>query len=319
MTARILDGAAIARQIREEVKAEALAFVNSGGLKPGLGALLVGDDPASHIYVASKTKACEELGLFHATERLPSSATTEEVLAVVDKHDGGARCRQVPRSPQSLEPLLSHPLRGEPLQPLGAPPSRRPGLRLNGEPEAGREPDGAEDPEEILANAVPRRPDRPDHSGVNVLPSPEGIAPFVTDRVVGDGVDGEVPPGQVFVERGAEGNDCVTAIGLDVAAEGGHLVKMPAPVEHADRPVADAHRNGVRKEPEHHLRWRRGHEVHVALALAEERVAQRPAHRPGLVTGGLEGGRNLHHLLRQVHPGRECPGLSHRGRCLRSR
>jgi methylenetetrahydrofolate dehydrogenase (NADP+)/methenyltetrahydrofolate cyclohydrolase len=85
MTARILDGAAIARQIREEVRTEALAFVNAGGRKPGLGALLVGDDPASHIYVASKTKACEELGLHHVTERLAASATTEEVLAVVER------------------------------------------------------------------------------------------------------------------------------------------------------------------------------------------------------------------------------------------
>ena len=76
MTARILDGAAIARQIREEVKGEALAFVQQGGPRPGLGALLVGDDPASHIYVSSKTKACEELGLHHLTERLPATVTT---------------------------------------------------------------------------------------------------------------------------------------------------------------------------------------------------------------------------------------------------
>jgi len=85
MTARILDGAAIARQIREEVKAEALAFVQGGGVRPGLGALLVGDDPASHIYVASKTKACEELGLHRVTERLPATVTTDDVLRVVER------------------------------------------------------------------------------------------------------------------------------------------------------------------------------------------------------------------------------------------
>jgi methylenetetrahydrofolate dehydrogenase (NADP+)/methenyltetrahydrofolate cyclohydrolase len=85
MTARILDGAAIARQIREEVRMEALAFVTAGGRPPGLGALLVGDDPASAIYVASKTKACEELGLHHVTHRLAAVATTEEVLAVVEE------------------------------------------------------------------------------------------------------------------------------------------------------------------------------------------------------------------------------------------
>ena len=85
MTARILDGAAIARQIREEVKAEALAFFQGGGARPGLGALLAGDDPASHIYVSSKTKACEELGLHHVTERLPATVSTDDVLRVVEK------------------------------------------------------------------------------------------------------------------------------------------------------------------------------------------------------------------------------------------
>jgi methylenetetrahydrofolate dehydrogenase (NADP+)/methenyltetrahydrofolate cyclohydrolase len=85
MTARTLDGAAIARQIREEVKTEALALVQSGGARPGLGALLVGDDPASQIYVSSKTRACEELGLHHVTERLPATATTDEVLRVVER------------------------------------------------------------------------------------------------------------------------------------------------------------------------------------------------------------------------------------------
>lgn len=85
MTARILDGAAIARQIRDEVRTEALAFVQAGGIRPGLGALLVGDDPASHIYVSSKTKACEELGLHHVTERLPGTVSTDDVLRVVDR------------------------------------------------------------------------------------------------------------------------------------------------------------------------------------------------------------------------------------------
>ncbi|MEO8359641.1 MAG: bifunctional methylenetetrahydrofolate dehydrogenase/methenyltetrahydrofolate cyclohydrolase FolD [Vicinamibacteria bacterium] len=85
MTARILDGASIARQIRAEVRMETLTFVDGGGRRPGLAALLVGDDPASHIYVSSKTKACEELGLHHVTERLPATATTDEVLAVVQR------------------------------------------------------------------------------------------------------------------------------------------------------------------------------------------------------------------------------------------
>jgi methylenetetrahydrofolate dehydrogenase (NADP+)/methenyltetrahydrofolate cyclohydrolase len=84
MEARRLDGAATARAIREELKAEASALT-AQGRRPGLGVLLVGDDPASAVYVNSKTRACEELGLFHETRRLPASTSTEEVLAHVEE------------------------------------------------------------------------------------------------------------------------------------------------------------------------------------------------------------------------------------------
>src|SRR6185436_11263009 len=55
--------------------------------KPGLGVLLVGDDPASAVYVRSKTRACEELGLHHETAALPASASTLEVMARVDDYN----------------------------------------------------------------------------------------------------------------------------------------------------------------------------------------------------------------------------------------
>src|SRR5262245_55900675 len=85
MTARILDGASVARTIREEVKVGVEGLIRVGATKPGLGVLLVGDDPASHIYVASKTKACEELGMHHVTERLPATTTTADVLGIVER------------------------------------------------------------------------------------------------------------------------------------------------------------------------------------------------------------------------------------------
>jgi methylenetetrahydrofolate dehydrogenase (NADP+)/methenyltetrahydrofolate cyclohydrolase len=53
------------------------------GHRPGLGALLVGDDPASHLYVSSKTRACEEIGIHHVTKRLSAASSTDDVLAVV--------------------------------------------------------------------------------------------------------------------------------------------------------------------------------------------------------------------------------------------
>jgi methylenetetrahydrofolate dehydrogenase (NADP+)/methenyltetrahydrofolate cyclohydrolase len=84
MAARRLDGAATARAIREELKEEAAALARQGR-RPGLGVLLVGDDPASAVYVRSKTRACEELGLFHETTLLAAHATTAEVLAHVEE------------------------------------------------------------------------------------------------------------------------------------------------------------------------------------------------------------------------------------------
>jgi methylenetetrahydrofolate dehydrogenase (NADP+) / methenyltetrahydrofolate cyclohydrolase len=86
MTARKLDGAATARAIREELKEQASALALEDR-RPGLGVLLVGDDPASAVYVKSKTRACDELGLFHETHRLPASSTTAEVLAQVEDYN----------------------------------------------------------------------------------------------------------------------------------------------------------------------------------------------------------------------------------------
>jgi methylenetetrahydrofolate dehydrogenase (NADP+) / methenyltetrahydrofolate cyclohydrolase len=86
MTARRLDGAATARAMREEQAREAAELVRAGR-RPGLGVLLAGDDPASAVYVDSKTRACEEAGLYHDTRRLPGSAGTAEVLAEVEAYN----------------------------------------------------------------------------------------------------------------------------------------------------------------------------------------------------------------------------------------
>jgi methylenetetrahydrofolate dehydrogenase (NADP+) / methenyltetrahydrofolate cyclohydrolase len=82
VSARRLDGAAAARAMREELRPEVEALT-AEGRRPGLGVLLVGDDPASAVYVRSKTRACEELGIYHDTVRLPASASSAEVEAAV--------------------------------------------------------------------------------------------------------------------------------------------------------------------------------------------------------------------------------------------
>jgi methylenetetrahydrofolate dehydrogenase (NADP+)/methenyltetrahydrofolate cyclohydrolase len=81
-----LDGAAVARAIREELRPD-VEELAARGARPGLGVLLVGDDPASAVYVRSKTRACEDLGIASETLRLPAAASTEEVAAAVTAYN----------------------------------------------------------------------------------------------------------------------------------------------------------------------------------------------------------------------------------------
>ena len=83
MPATILDGTKIANDIRGEVAAEVKTMVASG-VRPGLAAVLVGSNPASEIYVRGKVKASEELGIYSEQHTPRESATTEDLLALVD-------------------------------------------------------------------------------------------------------------------------------------------------------------------------------------------------------------------------------------------
>src|SRR5262245_62405161 len=82
MTAQLLDSASVAQAIKEEVAAEVLEY-SAKGLRPGLAAVLVGDDSASHIYVSGKVRTCEQLGLYSEKIELPASTSTDELLALV--------------------------------------------------------------------------------------------------------------------------------------------------------------------------------------------------------------------------------------------
>jgi methylenetetrahydrofolate dehydrogenase (NADP+) / methenyltetrahydrofolate cyclohydrolase len=83
LPAELIDGAAIARTIREEV-ARDTADLTSRGYRPGLAVVLVGSDPPSQVYVGAKGRACEEAGMHSVTIRLPAETTEEELLARVD-------------------------------------------------------------------------------------------------------------------------------------------------------------------------------------------------------------------------------------------
>src|SRR3954468_13295811 len=94
MSARLLDGQALAVRIQEELKPEVAAFTARHGRPPGLAIVLVGDNPASEVYVRNKLRAGAGVGFRTDLERLPSSATLTETLALVERlnqsavHDG---------------------------------------------------------------------------------------------------------------------------------------------------------------------------------------------------------------------------------------
>jgi methylenetetrahydrofolate dehydrogenase (NADP+) / methenyltetrahydrofolate cyclohydrolase len=83
MTAELLDGKAIAAEVREAVAAEVAAMVAAGQPKPGLATVLVGENPASQVYVSSKQKACAQVGIESFGFKLPADASQEEVDGLV--------------------------------------------------------------------------------------------------------------------------------------------------------------------------------------------------------------------------------------------
>ena len=85
MTAALLDGTATARTIKDELRAE-VEGLRARGVVPGLGVVLAGENPASAVYVRNKTRACDELGIYHETALFPPTTTTEEVAAKVSEY-----------------------------------------------------------------------------------------------------------------------------------------------------------------------------------------------------------------------------------------
>ena len=112
MPATILDGNKIAAEIRAEVAAEAKAMAEAG-TRPGLAVVLVGHNPASEIYVRGKVKSCEEVGIYSEKHTPPETATTADLLALVedlnrrDEIDGILVQLPLPRQVDSKKVLLA--------------------------------------------------------------------------------------------------------------------------------------------------------------------------------------------------------------------
>jgi methylenetetrahydrofolate dehydrogenase (NADP+)/methenyltetrahydrofolate cyclohydrolase len=84
LVAKIISGKEIAQSIRAELKPK-VDELKDKGITPGLGVVLVGEDPASHVYVRAKGKACDKLGIYSETTTLPAETKEEELLKIIDK------------------------------------------------------------------------------------------------------------------------------------------------------------------------------------------------------------------------------------------
>jgi methylenetetrahydrofolate dehydrogenase (NADP+)/methenyltetrahydrofolate cyclohydrolase len=91
MTAKLLDGKQLAQTMQTEIAAEAAAFVKQHGIRPGLAAVLVGDNPASQVYVRNKRKACEKAGIDSWLHELPGHTTQDELLTLITRLNADAR------------------------------------------------------------------------------------------------------------------------------------------------------------------------------------------------------------------------------------
>ena len=83
MTAQVIDGKALASRLKDDMQAQVAELKKQCGRAPGLAVILVGDDPASHVYVKNKENACEQVGIASFSHQLPASTTQEHLLGLI--------------------------------------------------------------------------------------------------------------------------------------------------------------------------------------------------------------------------------------------
>ncbi len=134
--ATIIDGKRIAAEMRGELAGEVKAFVASSGVTPCLAAVLVGDDPASAVYVRNKRRSCKEVGIASELNRLPAEATQTELLAVVDRLNADLKVHgilvQLPLPPQIDSDSVLHAI--SPAKDVDAFHAENVGLLVQGRP-----------------------------------------------------------------------------------------------------------------------------------------------------------------------------------------
>src|SRR4029077_9798919 len=124
----------------------------------------------------------------------------------------------------------------------GRGPGGGPGGRVDPEPEPGRKAERPENAEIVLAKALGRLADRANDTGLQVGGPVERVAPLVAQGMIRNGVDGEIAPREIVLERDTTvRDDGVAAVGADVPAEGRDLVQHALSVEHTDGAVLEPH------------------------------------------------------------------------------
>ena len=110
MTAQIIDGRAIAAAVKKRVREQTDALVQRGYRRPGLAVILVGEDPASRVYVRNKRRSCEECGILSLSYDLPASTSQDELLALIASLNANPEVDgilvQVPLPPQIDEEVI---------------------------------------------------------------------------------------------------------------------------------------------------------------------------------------------------------------------
>jgi methylenetetrahydrofolate dehydrogenase (NADP+) / methenyltetrahydrofolate cyclohydrolase len=91
VSARLIDGKAVAQQVRSEVREEIEQWCTGGGQRPGLATILIGDDPASAVYVSGKQRACAEVGIEGFAHDLPADSTQEEIETLIHELNADER------------------------------------------------------------------------------------------------------------------------------------------------------------------------------------------------------------------------------------
>ena len=108
MAAQLIDGKVIAKAVKEDVRAR-VESLKTRGIRPGLATVLVGDDPASHVYVRNKQRSCEELGMHSIGHELPVSTSQDELMALIERLNRDPAIHGI-----LLQLPLPKPLRAEP-------------------------------------------------------------------------------------------------------------------------------------------------------------------------------------------------------------